>query len=90
MKMTKIEICIQRPPMEVLGMYRKMLDAPINKEVTLDMFVNWCSSLIHSHLTKMDMMPERSEELESSDIIKPLTLNHELVGRIKDHFHQTQ
>lgn len=90
MKMTKIEICVKKPPMEVLAIYRKMLDAPMNKEVTLDMFTNWCSSLIHSHLTKMDMMTERSEELESSDIIKPLTLNHELVGRIKDHFHQTQ
>jgi hypothetical protein len=90
MKTTKIEICIKRPPMEVLALYRKMVDAPINKDITLEMFVNWCSSLIESHLMRMDMMSERSDELESSEIIKPLTLNHELVGRIKEHFHQTQ
>jgi len=90
MKTTKIEICIKRHPMEVLTLYRKMIDAPMQKDITLEMFVNWCSSLIESHLVRIDMMAERSDDLESSEIIKPLTLNHELVGRIKEHFHQTQ
>jgi hypothetical protein len=84
-----IEVPLNMCVSEMNARYRKLLSIPTTKEVFIDDVSKWAAQIIQSHLTRADMLADNSYELEHCDIIKPLTLNHELVGRIKEHFKQT-
>lgn len=80
---TDLTVRIDYSPEDLRRIYQR-ISPPGSKSLTT--VEEYLSGILNQHLLALDLRPNTGYELDASEIIKPLTLNYEHIGRIKEYF----
>lgn len=85
---TYLSIKLSMHPSEAKAIFQRTCGS-IYKEALLEDIEKHLSRMADEYFKSLSMKAVDSYELDHSEIIKPLTLNYDHIGRIKEHFHKT-
>jgi|694.fasta_scaffold138681_4 hypothetical protein len=85
---TYLTVKLSLHPSEAKSIFQRTCGS-IYKEALLEDIEKHISRMADEYFKSLAMRADDNFELDHSEIIKPLTLNYEHVGRIKEHFQKT-